>query len=69
MLPVAFASIRSPASKAFYDRKRAEVQRHNAAVICLARRRCARPLAMLKTATPYDPARQPRQPETAALAA
>ena len=69
MFLAAFASIRSPASKAFYDRKRAEGKRHNAAVICLARRRCDVILAMLKTATPYDPARHPRQPKTAALAA
>lgn len=36
----ASASLRNPASKAFYDRKRAEGKRHNAALICLARRRC-----------------------------
>jgi transposase len=36
----AFASLRTPESKAFYDRKRAEGKRHNAALICLARRRC-----------------------------
>ena len=52
MFLAAFASIRSPASKAFYERKRAEGQRHNAAVICLARRRCDVILAMLKTRPP-----------------
>lgn len=36
----AFASIRHPDSKTFYDRKRAEGKRHNAALICLARRGC-----------------------------
>ncbi len=32
MFPAAFASLRDPASKAFYDRKRAEGKRHNAAL-------------------------------------
>jgi hypothetical protein len=42
-----------PASKAFYDQKRAEGKRHNAAVICLARRRRDVILAMLRTRQPY----------------
>lgn len=62
MFLAAFASIRSPASKAFYDRKRAEGKRHNAAVICLARRRCDVILAMLKTRTAYQPP-TPDEPE------
>ena len=37
----------------------AQGKEHNAAVICVARRRCNIILAMLKTQTPY----QPRQPE------
>ncbi|MHB1536716.1 MAG: transposase, partial [Acidimicrobiales bacterium] len=49
----AFASLRSPESKTFYDRKRAEGKQHNAAVICLARRRCNVILAMLNTQQPY----------------
>jgi transposase len=53
----AFASLRDPASKAFYDRKRAEGKRHNAALICLARRRCDVILAMLRTGQPYTPGR------------
>lgn len=53
MFLAAFASLRSPDSKAFYDRKRAEGKRHNAALICLARRRCDVILAMLRTRTPY----------------
>jgi len=64
----AFASLRSPESKAFYDRKRAEGKDHNAAVICLARRRCDLILAMLKTTTPYRrPATSPPEnlPEAA----
>jgi hypothetical protein len=48
---------RSPASKAFYDRKRAEIKCHNATLICLARRRCDVILAMLRTGQSYRPAR------------
>ena len=57
MFLAAFASLRDPASKAFYERKRAEGKRHNAALICLARRRCDVILAMLRTGQPYQPAR------------
>ena len=57
MFLAAFASLRDPASKAFYDRKRTEGKRHNAALICLARRRCDVILAMLRTRQPYQPAR------------
>jgi transposase len=55
MFLAAFASLRSPDSKAFYDRKRAEGKRHNAALMCLARRRCNVILAMLRTQQPYTP--------------
>lgn len=48
MFLAAFASLRDPESKAFYDRKRAEGKKHNAALICLARRRCDVILAMLR---------------------
>lgn len=57
MFLAAFASLRDPASKTFYDRKRAEGKRHNAALICLARRRCDVILAMLRTHQPYQPTR------------
>jgi transposase len=57
MFPAAFASLRDPASKAFYDRKRAEGKRHNAALIGLARRRCDVIPAMLRTGQPYQPVR------------
>jgi transposase len=57
MFLAAFAALRDPASKAFYDRKRAEGKRHNAALICLARRRCDVILAMLRTHQPYQPDR------------
>jgi transposase len=56
----AFCALRDPASRRFYDRKRAEGKKHNAAVICLARRRCDVILAMLKTATAFDPERAVR---------
>jgi len=52
------AAQHDPAAKAYYERKRAEGKKHNAAITCLARRRCDLILAMLKTATPY------RQPTT-----
>ena len=57
MFLAAFAALRDPAAKAFYDRKRAEGKRHNAALICLARRRCDVILAMLRTGQPYQPTR------------
>lgn len=57
MFLAAFASLRDPASKAFYDRKRAEGKRHNAALICLARRRCDVILAMLRNREHYQPDR------------
>jgi len=49
----AFASLRDPTSRAYYDRKRAEGKKHNAALICLARRRCDVLFAMLRDKTPY----------------
>lgn len=56
----AFAALHDPTSRAYYDRKRAEGKKHNAALICLARRRCDVIYAMLKTKEPYrNPLRQP----------
>jgi transposase len=49
----AFATLGDPASRAYYDRKRAEGKRHNAALICLARRRVDALLAMIRTGTTY----------------
>jgi transposase len=65
MFLAAFASLRDPASKAFYDRKRTEGKRHNAALICLARRRCDVILAMLTTRQPYQPVRSTHRREIA----
>lgn len=50
----AFAALHDPTSRAYYDRKRAEGKKHNAALICLARRRCDVLFAMLKTKTLYQ---------------
>lgn len=44
----AFAALRDP-SRAHYDRRRAEGKKHNAALTCLARRRCGVLFAMLMT--------------------
>lgn len=50
----AFAALHDPASRAYYDRKRAEGKRHNAALICLARRRVDVLFAMLRDGTHYE---------------
>jgi transposase len=55
----AFAALADPASRTYYDRKRAEGKKHNAALICLARRRVDVLHAMLRTKTTY------RRPKTA----
>jgi transposase len=55
MFLAAFVATRhDPNARAYYQRKREEGKKHNAAVICVARRRCDLILAMLKTATTYD---------------
>lgn len=55
MFLAAFAALHNPASRAYYDRKRAEGEKHNAALICLARRRCDVVHAMLRNGTLYEP--------------
>jgi hypothetical protein len=45
-----------PASKAFYERKRAEGKRHVQAVLALARRRVNVLWAMLRDGRPYEAA-------------
>jgi len=45
---------RNPASRASYDRKRAEGKRHSQAVIALARRRVNVLWAMLRNGHPYQ---------------
>ncbi|MCP4087396.1 MAG: IS110 family transposase [Actinomycetia bacterium] len=54
MFLAAFASLSSPDSRAFYDRKRAEGKNHNAAIICLARRPCDVIIAMVTNSQPYE---------------
>ena len=52
----AFTSLRpDPASRAYYDRKRAEGKKHNAALICLARRKTDVLYAMIRDHQPYTP--------------
>jgi transposase len=49
------ATQHDPNAKAYYERKRLEGKKHNAAVICVARRRCDLILAMLTNGQAYDP--------------
>jgi transposase len=49
----AFAALADPASRAYSDRKRAEGKKHNAALICLARRRVDVLPAMLRDRALY----------------
>lgn len=51
----AFASLRTPYSRAFYDRKRGEGKRHHQAVMALARRRVNVLWAMLRDETMFKP--------------
>lgn len=63
----AFASLADPTSRAYYDRKRAEGKKHNAALTCLARRRVDVLYAMLRDKTPYrHPVTHQPTPTTAA---
>ncbi|MBW3081077.1 IS110 family transposase [Bifidobacterium saguinibicoloris] len=48
------ASTKHPPSIAYYNRKREQGKHHNAAVICLARRRCDVIYSMLKNGTLYQ---------------
>lgn len=54
MFRAAFASLHDPASRTYYDRKRDQHKKHNAAIICLARRRCDVLFAMLRNGTLYE---------------
>jgi len=51
----AFCSLSHPTSRAYYQRKRAEGNRHEQALIALARRRVDVLHAILRTRTPVDP--------------
>ena len=50
----AFAALRDPESRAYYDRKMAQGKRHNQALIALARRRSDVLFAMLRDGTLYQ---------------
>lgn len=49
----AFSALSDPISRTYYDKKRAEGKKHNAALICLARRRCDVIHAMLRNHEQY----------------
>ena len=53
----AFAALRDPISRDYYDRKIAQGKRHNAALIALARRRSDVIYAMLRDNKPYEPSK------------
>ena len=66
MFTAAFvATQHDPDARAYYQRKRSQGKRHNAAVICVARRRCNIILAMLKTQTPYQEPQPQNLPQAA----
>jgi len=65
----AFAALSDPVSRAYYDKKRAEGKKHNAALICLARRRCDVLFAMLRNGTYYQPPQPSKENEKLATAA
>ncbi|WP_434612746.1 IS110 family transposase [Arthrobacter sp. A5] len=50
----AFAALKDPTSRDYYDRKRAQGKRHNQALIALARRRCDMLFAMLRDMSIYE---------------
>ncbi len=52
----AFAALRDPVSRAYYERKVSQGKRHNQALMALARRRCDVLFAMLRDGTCYHPA-------------
>ena len=51
----AFAALRDPVSRAYYDRKISQGKRHNQALIALARRRSDVLYAMLRDGAFYHP--------------
>ena len=62
----AFAALKYPDSRAYYDRKRAEKKKHNQALIALARRRCDVLFAMLRDGAFYTAPSTPGAPITTA---
>lgn len=64
----AFASLKVPGCRAYYDRKRAEGKNHSAALLCLARRRVDVLYAMVRDRKPYRPELPAAQDATASPA-
>ena len=64
-----FAALKDPTSRAYYDRKRAQGKKHNAALICLSRRRCDVLFAMIKNREPYRAPNPTPEPSPMPLAA
>ena len=64
----AFASLHDPTCRDYNDRKRAQGKRHNAALICLARRRVDVIFAMLRDRKPYQQPASGEPTPTAAAA-
>lgn len=62
----AFAALSDTESRAYYDRKRAQGKKHNAAIVCLARRRIDVMYAMLRDGTHYH-AKKPCSGSTNAI--
>jgi transposase len=56
----AFAALADPASRAYYERKKAEGKRHKQALMCLARRRVDVLFAMLRDGTFFEPHSAPQ---------
>lgn len=65
----AFAALKDPTSRAYYQRKRDQGKKHNAALICLSRRRCDVLFAMIKNQEPYRAPAPTPQPSPMPLAA
>jgi transposase len=66
----AFASLKDPTSRTYYDRKRAEGKNHPAALLCLARRRTDVLYAMVRDRQHYrHPTPQPRPAVTSSAPA
>lgn len=66
----AFAALRSdPVSRTYYQRKRDQGKKHNAALICLSRRRCDVLFAMIRNREPYRAPAPTPEPHSTPLAA
>ena len=55
MFLTAFAALRNPESRVYYDAKIAQGKRHNQALLALAHRRCSVLFAMIRDNRTYAP--------------